>query len=436
LSRSIGIGPFPRLILRNLTVIDGTGGPAYGPADIVVENNRIALVYLVGSPTGPRLQPAERPEAGPGGHEIDLRGHYVLPGLIDAHGHIGWPGHVPSAQYVYDLWLGHGITTVREPGCFINGLDFVRGEADRSARNEIAAPRISPYVGFGEGHPSPFVTPRDACAWVGSAAERGADGIKFFGYRADIYEAALKEATRLGLGSACHHHHGYVAQANALDSARWGLRSIEHFYGLPEAMLAGRRRRATRWTTTTRTRLCGSVTPAGCGRRPGGHVTVGTDPGSIFKLFGFGFPEEMELLREAGLAPLEVVRAATLWGAELLGWHAHSTEGIKNGLRAGVRSIEHGTYLDDECIEMMLANGTWLVPTLGVVGALLEGVANGVKMPEAVVTKLQMGREVHLAAGKRGDLTMVSGDPFDFAAYPGNVRAVFKRGVQVRSYPG
>jgi cytosine/adenosine deaminase-related metal-dependent hydrolase len=52
----------------------------------------------------------------------------------------------------------------------------------------------------------------------------------------------------------------------------------------------------------------------------GGRVTVGTDPGSIFKLFGFNYPEELELLREAGLTPLEVVRAATLNGAELLGW--------------------------------------------------------------------------------------------------------------------
>jgi hypothetical protein len=414
-SRDVGIGPFPRLILRNLTVIDGTGAPAYGPADIVIENNRIALVHLVGPPTGPRLQPAQRPEAGPGGHEIDLAGHYALPGFIDAHGHIGWPGHVPSAQYVYDLWLAHGITTVRDPGCFINGLDFVRDEADRSARNDIAAPRISPYVGFGEGHPAPFQTPADACAWVGEVAGRGAEGIKFFGYRADIYQAALREANQLGLGSACHHHQGYTAQATALDSARWGLSSIEHFYGLPEAMLAqGRLHRypldynyqnevqrfadagtvwaqaaepgSRQWNDLLDELVSTSVVldptlNVYIGLRDaarvqnsewhhdytapqlwsywqpdsgahgsffedwgteqeivwrdnfrrwmlfvkayvdrGGHVTVGTDPGSIFKLFGFGFPEEMELLRECGLDPLEVVRAATLWGAQLLGW--------------------------------------------------------------------------------------------------------------------
>jgi imidazolonepropionase-like amidohydrolase len=39
--------------------------------------------------------------------------------------------------------------------------------------------------------------------------------------------------------------------------------------------------------------------------------------------------------------------------------HAHSTEGIKNGLRAGVRSVEHGTYLDDECIELSAVYASW-----------------------------------------------------------------------------
>jgi imidazolonepropionase-like amidohydrolase len=44
--------------------------------------------------------------------------------------------------------------------------------------------------------------------------------------------------------------------------------------------------------------------------------------------------------------------------------HAHGTDGINAALRAGVDSIEHGTYLDKESIRMMKANGTYLVPTL------------------------------------------------------------------------
>jgi imidazolonepropionase-like amidohydrolase len=59
----------------------------------------------------------------------------------------------------------------------------------------------------------------------------------------------------------------------------------------------------------------------------------------------------------------EIVRTA----ADLDRWvmsHAHGPEGIKRAVKAGVRSIEHGTYLDQECAEMMVERGTWLVPTL------------------------------------------------------------------------
>ncbi|MCY1539034.1 Imidazolonepropionase [compost metagenome] len=51
----------------------------------------------------------------------------------------------------------------------------------------------------------------------------------------------------------------------------------------------------------------------------GGRVTVGTDAGFIYELFGFAFVREMELLREAGFHPLEVIKAATLNGAQALG---------------------------------------------------------------------------------------------------------------------
>ena len=51
----------------------------------------------------------------------------------------------------------------------------------------------------------------------------------------------------------------------------------------------------------------------------GGRVTVGTDAGFIYQLYGFSYVRELELLREAGFHPLEVVRSATLYGAQALG---------------------------------------------------------------------------------------------------------------------
>jgi len=51
-------------------------------------------------------------------------------------------------------------------------------------------------------------------------------------------------------------------------------------------------------------------------KNAGGRVTTGSDSGFIYKLYGFGYIEELELLQEAGFHPLEVIRAATLNGAE------------------------------------------------------------------------------------------------------------------------
>ncbi len=89
------------------------------------------------------------------------------------------------------------------------------------------------------------------------------------------------------------------------------------------------------------------------------------------------------------------VRSIVETAADLGRWvmsHAHGAEGIKRAVRAGVRSIDHGTFLDDEAIELMLERGTWLVPTL-TAGDTTEELANDPKIPEPVRAKLRsLGR--------------------------------------------
>ena len=51
----------------------------------------------------------------------------------------------------------------------------------------------------------------------------------------------------------------------------------------------------------------------------GGRVTAGSDSGFIYQLYGFAYIRELELLQEAGFHPLEVIRSATMYGAEALG---------------------------------------------------------------------------------------------------------------------
>ena len=113
-ARAEGEGPYEKLIIRGVTLIDGTGAPPLGPVDIVVEKNRITQIQAVGYPGVP-INENRRPKADEKTKVMDLTGHYLMPGLIDMHGHIGGSGQGTPAEYVFKLWMAHGITTVRDP---------------------------------------------------------------------------------------------------------------------------------------------------------------------------------------------------------------------------------------------------------------------------------------------------------------------------------
>jgi len=122
-NRNAGEGPYTQLIIRGVTVINGTGAPALGPVDIVIENNRIVKMVTVGS-EGSSINPARRPKLAANGKEIDATGMFALPGFIDMHTHIGGVEQGTPAEYVYKLWMAHGITTVRDVSAG-NGLSWV-----------------------------------------------------------------------------------------------------------------------------------------------------------------------------------------------------------------------------------------------------------------------------------------------------------------------
>jgi imidazolonepropionase-like amidohydrolase len=101
-------------------------------------------------------------------------------------------------------------------------------------------------------------------------------------------------------------------------------------------------------------------------------------------------PEELDVL----------VTEARMQGVHVMA-HAQGAEGIKNAVRAGIRSIEHGIYLDDEAIELMLANGTWLVPTLVAPVNVIRAAAAGASLPAAVVRKAEEVVGVHTDSVRR-----------------------------------
>jgi len=406
-----GDGPFSQLIIRGVTLINGNGAPPMGPVDIEVINNRIESIKVVGYP-GVAIKDSDRPQLKEGGKELNCEGNYLLPGFVDMHGHIGGKAQGAEPDYVFKLWMAHGITTVREPSG--RGVDFTLDLKRKSAKNEIVAPRILAYTGFGQGSDVTISTPEMAREWVRNNAKKGADGIKLFGAPPEIMTAALDENKKLGLRSACHHAQLNVARWNVLHSARAGLTSMEHWYGLPEALFEDRtvqdypldynynneqdrfeeagklwqqaakpysehwnkvmdelisldftldptfniyeasrdlqRARRAEWHEDyTLPSLWDFYQPSKIShgsywhywgteqevawkenyklwmtfvneyKNRGGRVTTGSDSGFIFQLYGFAYIREMELLREAGFHPLEIIRSATLNGAEALG---------------------------------------------------------------------------------------------------------------------
>ena len=70
--------------------------------------------------------------------------------------------------------------------------------------------------------------------------------------------------------------------------------------------------------------------------------------------------------------------------------HAHGAEAAKRAIRAGIDSIEHGSFLDDQALEMMKQRGTYLVPTLMAIEGLEEKMDRGVYMPPAIAAKARV----------------------------------------------
>jgi hypothetical protein len=409
--RADTLGPYPRVVLRNVTIVTGTGAPAQGPYDLVLTNDTIGEIRAIGTPGA--IDASKRAE--PGDYELDLTGHYILPGFVDTHAHLHSLAHdqkVP-ADYVLKLWMAHGITSVREVGTH-RPMEWIVEIKQRSARNEIVAPRIDVYPFFHEILEEPINDPKTARRAINDAKRRGADGIKFISGEEDVLYAALDEAEKIGLRTTMHHSQPVVAYADVLQTSAHGLDSMEHWYGLPEAMFTDRAvqdwpasyvnndeqmrfgeagrlwRQAAKPGSRTWNRVMNELRERNFVLSPtftayltsrdfmrmsratwhdeytlpalwdwyrpsrrnhgsywfdwttehemawrenyrlwmrfvneyknrGGTVTVGSDSGYIYNLYGFGYVQEMELLREAGFSSLEVIHAATQAGARTLG---------------------------------------------------------------------------------------------------------------------
>jgi imidazolonepropionase-like amidohydrolase len=394
-----------RTVFAGGSVFDGTGA-AVAEADVAVVDGRIAEV-------GVGLD---------GDEQVDVAGSTLLPGLIDTHVHVMF-GHVdvwrlmqdPFSYRFYDAiknldaTLRIGITTVRDAGGADLGVKQALEEGIvRGPRVQISITMLSQTGGHGDG-------------WLPSGAH------------AQLFPEYPGSPSSIVDGS---------------DEVRRKVR---------ELVRAGAE--VIKIATSG-----GVLSPRDKPQQPGFDV------------------EEIEAI-------VAEARAAGLWVMS----HAQSTEGIKSAVRAGVRSIEHGIYLDDEAIQLMLDRGAYLVPTLVAPWGVIRAAEAGAGIPEVAVTKARevvdahrdsfrraadagvkvamgtdagvvphgtnleelqlmadggmspedvlvattrtaaelmgLGRELGtIEPGKRADLVVVAGDPFDFHDLAGRVERVYQDG--------
>lgn len=215
-----------RIVVRNAMVVDGSGKPAAGPFDIVVENDLITQIVGL-DPVAVKDGTARRPAAGE--LDIDATGKYVLPGLINLHGHTHDErgGKPMPVEYVTKLWLACGITTVRDAWA----TQKILGYRDRIAAGTLVGPRIYAYGGF----PAPNIhTAEQVRQRVRDLKAAGYDGIKLYTIDRDLMTAMMDEAKKQGMRVM---HHVGVEETNAWDDIKLGMASIEHWYGVPDAAI-------------------------------------------------------------------------------------------------------------------------------------------------------------------------------------------------------
>jgi imidazolonepropionase-like amidohydrolase len=394
-----------RTLLAGGRVFDGTGAPL-GQADVVVEDGRIVEV-------GPGLD---------GDEVVDVGGRCLLPGLFDCHTHVTLSSisllNSLQAPFSYRFFetvqnlaatLRAGITCVRDAAGADAGVK--RAVADGlipGPRLQISLTLLSQTGGHGDG-------------WFPSGQE---------------------------------------------------VRFWPPYPGMPDGLVDGPE--AMRRKVRELVRAGADVIKVATS---GGVLSPTDDPRHAH----FRDDELAALVAEAAAADRWVMA------------HAQASDGIKAAVRAGIRSVEHGIYLDDEAIELMLERGAWLVPTLVAPRGVLAAAEAGVPLPDAARRKAAEVAEAHadsfrravaagvkvamgtdsgvtphgrnlaelelmakggmapaqvlaattssaaellgladqlgtLEPGKRADLVVVDGDPFELATLPDRVVAVFQDG--------
>lgn len=388
----------PYLVFTHVAVIDATGAPVKPDMTVAVSGNRIVAL----GKTGKVRIPA-------GAQVVDATGKFIIPGLWDMHAHLSYYG-----EAALPLLVANGVTGVRDMGGGLTRIDEWHREISGGARLGPRIFRSGPFVdgpkkmdAFRTSITSVVTTEAEARGIARLLKQRGVDFIKAHSRIPRVaYFALADEARKQGLPLAGHLPPG-VTPEEASDA---GLKSIEHIESLmgdvmyldnaerdkriPGALaeLAGAQgailyKRFVKngtWvvpTVITKLKIGGAafqrkfnpvinaLNQAGVGLMAGTDFTFksnGMRP-------GFDLHEELALLVEAGLTPLQALQTATLNPARFLNLSkTHGTiergkvadfvlleadplENIRNTRRIN-SVVVNGRYLPGEMLQKMVAD--------------------------------------------------------------------------------
>lgn len=314
------------MIVLKGRVLDGNGGAPIEKGAVVLEDNRIRLVCR-------QNQLPDDPTA----EVYELEDGTIMPGLIDAHVHMGW-GSATAVDWI----------------SMTPQLSMAR------ALRDMAQLRQQGYTAFRD-------LGSDVLLMRPAVAEGLLDVPRIFG--------AGRIISQIG-------GHGDVYQKLSLEASQGAYSPAFIVNGVDEV------RRACRINARNGADLIKIMTTGGVFSQ-GDKAT----PHSHFS---------QEEIRAA-------VEEAENMGS-YVSTHAQATRGIKMALKNGVKCIEHGFYLDEECIELMVKNDCYLVPTLAIMHASKlyfqgkEGVLPYLKEKtersyEAHYRSLEMARKAHITVG-------------------------------------
>jgi hypothetical protein len=235
-------GPYNRLVIRNVMVVPGHGGPPTGPHDILIEGNVIREMRSFDPVAAERAIQAGQPlERLTGDRVIEGDGMYVMPGMFDLHYHVRTEP-IPL-EYSYYLKLAHGVTTT----VTVTDGRFDQVWEDEMSRREYGklAPRQHPFWGWGfraeatrEQLEDPAEAPRIAREMIAAGAR--SVGINGLAWNQELFGAAAQAVTAAGGVTTVHLPPSTLAVTNAVDAARLGVTFIKHHYGLAESALPRR----------------------------------------------------------------------------------------------------------------------------------------------------------------------------------------------------